>query len=311
MARTQGIERRIKLRDLQILMAIAKAGSMGKAAAALAVSQPVISKAVSEMERALKVRLFDRTPSGIEPTPYGQALLDCGAAVTDELRRGLAAIEFLANPTAGKITLGCTEPLAAGFVGAVIEQLSSEYPGIVFRVITGDPMSLKQRELQQRTIEFAVTPTEGLIPDPQVNSELLFEDRQVVVVARNHKLAKRQSIGLEVLLEEPWFLPPSDTLIGAYIESSFRAAGVAPPQPRFESFSIPLCQYLVSTGKFVAMLPLSMVAFGRHLPLRLLRLDSPIVPRPTAILTLKNRTISPLAQLFSERAHQVAKQLTT
>ena len=143
MARTQVIERCIKLRDLQILMAVAKAGSMGKAAASLAVSQPVVSKAVSEMERALKVRLFDRTPSGIEPTPYGQALLGCGAAVTDELRRGLAAIEFLANPTAGKITLGCTEPLAAGFVGAVIEQLSSEYPGIVFRVITGDPMLLK------------------------------------------------------------------------------------------------------------------------------------------------------------------------
>jgi DNA-binding transcriptional LysR family regulator len=307
----QAIEHRLKLRDLQILLAVAKLGSMGKAAAALAVSQPVISKAVADIERMLNVRLFDRTPRGVEPTAYGQAVLSCGIAVFDELRHGLEAIDFLANPNAGRIILGCTEPLAAGFVGAVIQQLSSEYPGIVFRVITGDPLSLTQRELQQRTIEFAITPTEGLVPDRQINSEFLFEDRQVVVVANNHKWAERRSIGLEALLQEPWFLPPSDTPIGAYIESAFRSAGVNPPQSKVESFSVPLCEYLVSTGQFIAMLPLSVVAFGRHLPLKLLRLDSPLVPRPTAMLTLKHRTISPLAKLFSERAQKIAKQLVT
>jgi DNA-binding transcriptional LysR family regulator len=309
MPQTRRIEQRIKLRDLQILLTVAKSGSMGKAAAALAVSQPVVSKAISEMERTLKVRLFDRTPTGIEPTPYGQALLDSGIAVFDELRRGLDAIEFLASPTTGQITLGCTEPLAAGFIGAVIQELSSEYPAVAFRVITGDPQSLKDRELQQRSIEFAVTPTEGLLPDPQINFEPLFEDRQVVVVARNSKWAERQSIELELLLDEAWFLPPSDTPIGANIELAFRAAGLTRPRPRLESFSVPLCEYLVSTGQFIAMLPLSMVTFGTHLPLKMLRLDSPIVPRSTAILTLKGRTISPLAQLFCERAHKIAKQL--
>jgi DNA-binding transcriptional LysR family regulator len=306
----QAIERRLKLRELEILVAVARSGSMGKAAAALAVSQPVISKAVAEIERTLNVRLFDRTPRGIEPTAYGQSLLDCAIAVFDELRHGMEAIEFLANPKAGQLTLGCTEPLAAGFVAAVIQQLSLEYPGIVFRVITGDPLSLKQRELQQRTIEFAVTPTEGLVPDRQLKAEILFEDRQVIVVANNHKWATRQIIGLKDLLKEPWFLPPSDTPIGAYIDSAFRAAGVIPPQARVASFSVPLCQYLVSTGQFIAMLPLSVVAFGSHLPLKLLRVDSPVVPRPTAMLTLKDRTISPLAELFGQRAHKIATQLT-
>src|SRR5215216_5701467 len=147
MAQARPTERRIKLRDLQILVTVAKTGSMGKAAAMLAVSQPVVSKAVSDMERTLKVRLFDRTPTGVEPTPYGHALLGSGIAVFDELRRGLDAIEFLTNPTSGQITLGCTEPLAAGFIGAVIQELSSECPAIDFRVITADPQSLKAREL--------------------------------------------------------------------------------------------------------------------------------------------------------------------
>jgi DNA-binding transcriptional LysR family regulator len=312
MPETRRTERRIKLRDLRILVTIAESGSMGKAAAALAVSQPVVSKAVSEMERTLKVRLFDRTPIGIEPTLYGKALLEAAVAVLDELRGGLSAIEFLTDPTAGQITLGCTEPLAAGFIGVVIQELSSEYPGIAFRVITGDPQSLKDRELRQRTIEFAVTPTEGLIPDPQINTELLFQDRQVVVAAAtNKKWAERQNIELEPLLKEAWFLPPSDTPIGAYIQTAFRAAGLTPPLPRLESFSVPLCEYLVSTGQCIAMLPFSMVAFGTHLPLKVLELDSPVVPRPTAILTLKHRTISPLARLFCERAHKVAERLAT
>src|SRR5437762_224199 len=120
---TNRIGRRIKLRDLHILLAVAKSGSMGRAAAELAVSQPVISRAISDLEHALGVRLLDRSPHGVEPTTYGRELLNCGVAVFDELQQGLKALEFLSDPTAGELRLGCTEPLATGFVGAMIEQL--------------------------------------------------------------------------------------------------------------------------------------------------------------------------------------------
>src|SRR5262249_4683896 len=162
---SERIGQRIKLRDLHILLAVAKAGSMGKAAAELALSQPGVSKAVSDLEYSLGVRLLDRSPQGVEPTAHGRALLDCGRAVFDDLRRGVTALEFLSDPGAGELRLGCTEPLAAGFVGAVIERLARNFPRIAFQVVTADPSSLKERELKQRTIELAVTPAEGLIPD--------------------------------------------------------------------------------------------------------------------------------------------------
>jgi DNA-binding transcriptional LysR family regulator len=69
------IGHRLKLRDLHIFMTVAQQGSMGKAARQLSVSQPVVSKAIADMEHMLKVRLLDRTPSGAEPTLYGRALL--------------------------------------------------------------------------------------------------------------------------------------------------------------------------------------------------------------------------------------------
>src|SRR5215468_1103044 len=144
--------RRIKLRDLHILLAVAKTGSMGKAAAALAVSQPVISKAISDLEHTLSLRLFDRSPQGVEPTMYGRALLKWSVAVFDDLRQGVKELEYLTDPSAGELRIGSTEPIAAGFVATVIARLSRRYPRIVFHVVPADAFTLVNRELRQRMV---------------------------------------------------------------------------------------------------------------------------------------------------------------
>src|SRR5262245_63049518 len=93
------VGRRFKLRDLNILLTVAQAGSMGKAAGQLRISQPVVSKAVADMEHALGVRLLDRSRRGVELTTYGRAVIKRGAAVFDELRDCVKEIEFMADPT--------------------------------------------------------------------------------------------------------------------------------------------------------------------------------------------------------------------
>ena len=108
------IGRRFKLRDLHILLAVVQSGSMGKAAGQLAMSQPVVSKAVSDMEHALGVRLLDRSRRGVELTTYGRAVIKRGAAVFDELRECVKEIEFLTDPTAGEINIGGNESFIAG-----------------------------------------------------------------------------------------------------------------------------------------------------------------------------------------------------
>src|SRR5260370_26929037 len=96
------IGRRMKLQDLHVLVTVVKAGSMGKAAQRLNISQPAISRSIAELEGALGVRLLDRHRQGVEPTAYGRALLDCGLAAFDDLRQGVKNIEFIADPTAGE-----------------------------------------------------------------------------------------------------------------------------------------------------------------------------------------------------------------
>src|ERR1044072_1862567 len=87
--------RRLKLRDLRVLMAVAQSGSMGKTAAEMAMSQPAVSKAIAEMEHILGVRLLNRTAQGVEPTLYGTALLKWAVVVFDDLRQALREIEQL------------------------------------------------------------------------------------------------------------------------------------------------------------------------------------------------------------------------
>jgi DNA-binding transcriptional LysR family regulator len=303
------VGRRLKLRDLHILLAVAKSGSMGKAAADLAISQPSISKAIAEVEHAVGLRLLDRGPHGIELTIYGRALLKCGVAVFDELRQGVKQLEFLTDPTAGELRIGCTETLAAGFVSAIIDRLSRQYRRAKFSLVPADSLTLLNRELRQRTVEVLVTATTGLQLESDVNIEILFDDRFVVMTSARRKWISRRNATLADLIGEPWVLPPPDSIPGRHIAEAFHASGLKPPQPHIISFSLPLHYHMLATRRFVTMLPLSMLRFGAHLSLKQLPVNVRLNPYPIGIITLKNRTLGPLAQLFIDCAREVAKPL--
>jgi DNA-binding transcriptional LysR family regulator len=85
MDRHQRARRRLKLRQLEILLAVADTGSMAKAATRLAITQPAISRALADAEQILGVPLFDRGAHGVEPTQYGRALLKRGIAAVNEI----------------------------------------------------------------------------------------------------------------------------------------------------------------------------------------------------------------------------------
>src|SRR5262249_51340723 len=121
MDQAEHIRRRLKLRQLDVLIAVAQSGNMAKAARQLAISQPVVSKTIADLENILGIRLFDRTRRGVEPTLYGRALLKRSVALVNDLRTGVTELEFLSDPTAGELRIGSSEALAAGMLGAVID----------------------------------------------------------------------------------------------------------------------------------------------------------------------------------------------
>jgi DNA-binding transcriptional LysR family regulator len=176
-------------------------------------------------------------------------------------------------------------------------------------VVTADPATLTERELRQRNIDLAITPTSGMISDANIDAEILFDDRQVVMAAPQNKWCRRRNIALVDLIDERWILPPADSIIGASIIEAFRTSGLQPPRSHVVTFSVPLCYHLLATGHFFAMLPVSMAGLDRGFPLKTLDVRFRGIPRPTGIVTLKKRTPSPLTQGFINAVRELAKPL--
>src|SRR5262245_61513677 len=129
------IGRRVRLRDLHVFFAVVQAGSMAKAAAQLRITQPSVSKTISDLETELGVKLFDRSAKGVLPTMYGTELIRCGSAVFDELRQGIRSIEFLADPTRGELRIGCVAGITSTLVlTRAIERFRQQYPRVLLHV---------------------------------------------------------------------------------------------------------------------------------------------------------------------------------
>src|SRR5690348_4037445 len=187
---TERMGRRLKLRDLRILMTVVECGTMGRAAERLAISQPVVSKAISDIEHALGVRLLDRSQRGVEPTSYGRALVKRGLAIFDEMRQGIEEIEFLSDPTAGEVRVGATDEINAAVVAPVIDRLSRQYPRMTFHVVAGVPAPLRL-ELAARNVDFVIA--RFARPDGEdYSEEILFHDALVVVAGPNNPLRSEE-----------------------------------------------------------------------------------------------------------------------
>src|SRR5882757_2571608 len=149
MQRLGQIGRRLKLRQLEILAAVLDCGTMGKAAERLAISQPVISKAIVDLERTLGVRLLDRSARGVEATAYGRTLLKWSVAVFDNLRQGMKEIEFLSDPTAGHLRIGCGGAMIDGILPVILIRLRRRQPRLTFEVTQANTGEVLDRELRE------------------------------------------------------------------------------------------------------------------------------------------------------------------
>jgi DNA-binding transcriptional LysR family regulator len=267
------IGRRMKLHDLHVLMAVVQAGSMNKAAV------------------------------------YGRALLDGGVAVFDDLRQAVKNIEFLADPTAGEVRIGSSALLAASFVSAVVDRLSRRYPRIVFHIVTGHVETL-HRELSERNVDFLIVRRFGPIADERLDFEFLSDDSYVVAAGAHNPWVRRRKIALAELASEAWVLPAPGSVIASVVRKAFRAGGLDYPRTTVVTESSEVRTSLLATGRFVTIFPASALRFPAQRPeIKVLPVQLPMARLPNGIVTLKNRTLSPVAQLFIDCAREIAKPL--
>src|SRR5215813_10265155 len=255
------ISRRLRFRDLQVFFSVVQCGSMAKAANELGVTQTAVSEVVAGLEHAFGVRLFDRSPRGVEPTIYGRALLKRGVAAFDELQQSVRDIEFLADPTKGEVRIGCPDSLAGGLLAPFVQEFCSRYPGVT---IATEPVAwptLELPELHARKLDLVVSRlSKPHADDPFGNDldvEILFEDEAIVAAGANSRWARRRKITLADLRDASWVGTSPATLSRTLLDRAYQTANLTPPAMRVMTFSVQLRAHLLATGDFLAAMPKS------------------------------------------------------
>jgi DNA-binding transcriptional LysR family regulator len=303
------IGRRMKLHDLHVLMAVVQAGSMRKAAALLHTTQSAVSRSVADLEQTIGAKLLDRGAQGIEPTRYGHALLKRGAAAFDELKQGVREIEFLSNPEAGELLIGSGSAFAEGFVLAVIDRLSQQYPRVAYHLMP-DALTALYDQLRERRIELALSGNSGLQAEDDMDVEVLFEEPLVVAASVDSPWVRRRRVSLADLITEPWTWSPPGTVVDRLVIEAFRASGLEPPRATVYTDAINVRIRLAATRGFLMVVPASMLSLpAKHESLQRVPVELPTTRRQMGVITFRNRTLSPLAQMFIDTARDIAKLL--
>jgi DNA-binding transcriptional LysR family regulator len=289
-------------------------GSMTSAAQRLGVTQPAVSKVIAELENTLHVRLLDRGPRGIEPTMYGQALFKRSLVAFDELKLSVSDIAFLADPTAGELRIGCSEGLAATVLPPILHSFSRKYPGAVISVGDVPPPFRDVSTLRGRGCELLLGWLENRLAhgdlEDDLNVEILFEDHLVLAAGRQTGWARRRKIDLAELVNEPWILPAANTWNYACVVGAFQSRGLDLPKITLTAQSWLLRTYFLGQGDYIAAFAASALRAGAgRFGLKDLPVALPRNPAFMSIVTLKNRTLSPLAERLVQHIREVTGKL--
>ena len=220
-------------------------------------------------------------------------------------------MEFLADPTAGEIRIGSITYLAASFVIAVIDRLSSRYPRMTFNVLAGDTSTL-HRALTERNVDFVLAQRFGAFSDEQFKFEKLYEERYVVLASIKNRWVRRKTVELAELLDEPWTLSSPETVVGMIAKEAFSASGLPYPRVTVTTFPKEMRMNLLLTDRFLTISPTSDLRLPTRRPeFRALRVKLPTAPIPIGIITLKNRPLNSVGKIFLDHARDIAQSIGT
>ena len=248
----------LDLRALEQFARVVSAGSFARAALELGLTQPALSQSVRKLERKLRVRLVERTPRGIIPTAFGEALQRRVRTILADVASVHEEIESMRGGPGGGVAIGAAPAALVGLMPAVIDALSGPDNAIRVRVVEGLVDALVS-ELRAGTIDFAITTYTQHHDLHDMRAEALFDDEFVACAGTHHPLAHRLEPTPADLLEYAWVLVPREGVLRREFDSRFRAQEAAVPEATVETGSALLSRELVRSGRFLGFLPRDLI----------------------------------------------------
>jgi DNA-binding transcriptional LysR family regulator len=248
--------RRIRLRHLEVLLAIGRHRSLTAAAAALDITQPAVSQWLADIESAAGVRLFERG-QGLRPTPYAATLLAHAERVLQDAQRAIDEVVAIRSGGSGRVRMGATQVATASLVPAAVLRLRAQAPGIELSLVE-DTVARLWAEFERNELDVLVTRLDVRALGSGLPHQRLFSDRYRVVCGPNHPLASHAQVGWHDVARFPWLMPPTGTPLHEALSASFASAGIPLPPVLVTSVSPAVNVALLRDTDALALQPTAM-----------------------------------------------------
>ncbi|AMO22571.1 LysR substrate-binding domain-containing protein [Ramlibacter solisilvae] len=298
----------LKLRHLQLVVALDQFRHLGRTAEFLAVSQPAVSRMLGEVESMLGLSLFLRSTRGTEPTPAGASIVRFARQVLAEYERTREEIAAEESGASGRVRIGSMVVALPTVVGPAVELLKRRAAQATVLVEEGDLTQLLPK-LRIGELDLFVGRLEPGYASPDLVTEALYNEPMRAVVRPQHALAGKRRVAWSDLASLPCVLPPPWASLRVKLEQQFFRYGLPPPVDLVESASFLAQLAFIHERDAVAFMADSVARHGEQLGVvKALRLDVAVDLPPVGMITLRGQRPTAATAQFMECVRKVAKK---
>ncbi len=299
------LDGRLKLRHLVLVTAVADHGTVMAAAKALHITQPVVTRAIHELEDILGVTLFERGPRGVTPTLFGEGFIEHARAVLAQVRQAAVQVEELSRADVGQVVVGIHLAGANLLLPTAIANIKAEHPRLTV-VVRDAPPDLLLTQLQSGEVDLTVGRLHASPPEG-VRQERLYLEPICLVARTEHPIHASPQPTLADMAVMPWIFPLAQTELRAELESAFLTAGLSIPTNRIECTSLPTLRQLLISTDVIAALPRLIARNDTRL--KVISTTLPTIRRSVGVATPADRPLLPGTVAFVEHLRAAATEL--
>ncbi len=292
------LNQRLKLRQMRVVDAIATHRSLQRAAAALGLTQPALTKTLQELEDMLGARIFERHARGTEPNALGEVVAAAARRMLAEAQRLEDELDRAALATAGSLAVGALPVAAAGILPAALAVLHDRHPGIVVRLVQGVTDQLLPA-LAAGEVELVVGRLyPPALPDEFVR-EAMYEEPISVLARSDHPLLAQAGVAPRDIAAFPLVLPTISQRVGQDIERVLASLGVTGAGAPVRTSSVSLIREMLLTSDALTIIPHHVLAgdIARG-GIAIVKLPIQAPPRPAGLIRMPGRPPSASAEAF-------------
>lgn len=289
-----------KFAHMRMIVALDDTGQVSAAAQSLNISQPAASRMIAEMEAIVGAPLCERLPRGIALTPYGRALARRARIVLLEMREVGREIADLKVGRGGSVFLGAVTAPAIELAVPAIREIRRSHPGveISMQVDTSDVLA---RELLAARHDLIIARIPEDLNPRLFEARVIGIEKACLIVRRGHPLLDGTTIPIGRLSEFDWVLQPGGSMLRRSLEAQFLAQGAPLPERVLNTASLLLTLVMVAQSDAIAAVSVEVARFIQGDiggAIDVLPTDFDITVRPYSLITVRNRTLSPAAELL-------------